>query len=249
MKLLKNLASQRSCAILLTIHQPSSQIFYLFDVVVYMKEGRIFYLGPTNEILSYYAVKGYTCPSGYNPSDFIMDLCQSESGKSLEAKGLFLPIPETFLHFSERFNNNNNQGQQLQAQDSIKFHEDEIVFHFESSFMKQLVLLTYRECINTIRDYHMLIVKFFITCFMNFITGLLFLGIGKTSYDNMTDFNSHFGGIMMLMMFSLMGSAQSVMLGFPFERPMILREYVTGTCKTAALISFFSFLIFSSTLL
>eukprot|EP01040_Poterioochromonas_malhamensis_P008710 gene8710-9429_t len=59
--------------------------------------------------------------------------------------------------------------------------------------------------------------------------GLIFYKIGGSNYSNYDDFNSHFGALIMVMMFSLMGSAQSVLLAFPFERPMVMREYVTGT--------------------
>jgi len=38
----------------------------------------------------------------------------------------------------------------------------------------------------------------------------------------------------MLIICSLFGSGQSVLLAFPFERPMILREYVTGTYDITA---------------
>lgn len=38
-QLLKDIAKQDQTTVLCTIHQPSSEIFYLFDIVIYLKEG------------------------------------------------------------------------------------------------------------------------------------------------------------------------------------------------------------------
>jgi hypothetical protein len=183
-----------------------------------MKEGRIFYQGPVSDMLPFYSEKGYSCHENYNPADFLMDLVQSEDSRSLEENGLFMDIPTKF----ERFHDIS----------SMKFHQKDLKFRFESSFWKQLSELTYREVVNTVRDYHTLGVKFGLTIMMNLLYGLIFYQTGKIGNNSDPNkFNAHFGALMMIMMFSLFGTAQSVILTFPFERPMVLREYVTGTCK------------------
>ncbi len=182
-----------------------------------MKEGRIFYHGSPHDILKTYAMKGYDCPDNYNPSDFLMDLCQAESGKVLEEKGLFMKIPE---HFEKE-----------EAGESVQMKEEDLNFHFESSFTKQVKELTIRELYNTFRDVHTIAFKYILTVLMNMLYGLIFYKIGGSNYGSFDDFNSHFGALIMIQIFCLMGAAQSVLLAFPFERPMMMREYVTGTCK------------------
>ena len=34
-----------------TIHQPSSEVFFLFDQVIFLKAGRVFYQGPTSNLV------------------------------------------------------------------------------------------------------------------------------------------------------------------------------------------------------
>lgn len=63
------------------------------------------------------------------------------------------------------------------------------------------------------------------------IFGLIFLNAGNRDDSNESNFYSHFGAITMVLISAMFGPAQSVMLAFPFERPMFLREYATGTCK------------------
>ena len=57
------------------------------------------------------------------------------------------------------------------------------------------------------------------------------LGASDNGNSNTQNFNDHVGSISMTMILGLFGSAQSIILSFPFERPMFLREYSTGTCK------------------
>ncbi len=69
-KTLKGLAESGK-TILATIHQPSSEIFYLFDNLLLLSQGQIMYQGPLKDSVSYFAKLGYECPQYTNPSDFI----------------------------------------------------------------------------------------------------------------------------------------------------------------------------------
>merc|ERR1711871_1312949 len=50
----------------------------------------------------------------------------------------------------------------------------------------------------------------------------------------MENLNSHFGALVMATIASMFGTAQPVMLSFPLERPVFLREYATGTYSATA---------------
>lgn len=65
--------------------------------------------------------------------------------------------------------------------------------------------------------------------------GLIFLGAGNRDDAMDNNFNSHFGAITFVLISAMFGPAQSVMLAFPFERPMFMREFATGTCTIIAL--------------
>lgn len=220
-KLLKKVAAT-NCTILCTIHQPSSEVFFLFDKVIFMKDGRIFYQGPVDDVVSYFENLGHPCPENYNPSDFVMSLSQSLTAEQLDKQGLFMAIPEKCLE---------------EARESTK-QEALPDFQIESSFYKQVTQLTYREFMNSRRDVAALASRFGITVLMNLLFGLIFLNVGSKGNENNKDFNAHVGALSMATIFSLFGSAQQVMLTFPFERPMFLREYATGTCKAPIFILF-----------
>lgn len=50
---LKSIAVEATCTVVMTIHQPSSKLFYLFEDVIFLAQGRITYKGSTKNLLSY----------------------------------------------------------------------------------------------------------------------------------------------------------------------------------------------------
>eukprot|EP01031_Cornospumella_fuschlensis_P027555 gene27555-33281_t len=86
--------SRSSCTILATIHQPSSQIFTMFDVSIFMKEGRIMYFGAPRDAANYYAQFGYVVPKHHNPADFIMMLCNTITNTEAVSKGVYMAEPK-----------------------------------------------------------------------------------------------------------------------------------------------------------
>ena len=55
-QVLKNLAS-RGKTVICTIHQPSSEVFAMFDRILLMSEGRTAFLGPVDQALEFFAAQ------------------------------------------------------------------------------------------------------------------------------------------------------------------------------------------------
>jgi ABC-type multidrug transport system ATPase subunit len=72
-QLLKSVSESNS-AVLCTIHQPSSEVFFLFDILIFLKGGRVLYQGSPKDVVPHLSRLGYNCPVNYNPSDYIMFL-------------------------------------------------------------------------------------------------------------------------------------------------------------------------------
>ncbi|XP_054655245.1 ATP-binding cassette sub-family G member 8 isoform X1 [Dunckerocampus dactyliophorus] len=60
--------------VLLSVHQPRSDIFQLFDLVVLLSSGSAVYCGAARDMVPYFTALGYPCPRYCNPSDFYVDL-------------------------------------------------------------------------------------------------------------------------------------------------------------------------------
>ncbi|XP_061646056.1 ATP-binding cassette sub-family G member 8 isoform X2 [Phyllopteryx taeniolatus] len=60
--------------VLLSVHQPRSDIFQLFDLVVLLSSGSAVYCGAARDMVPYFMALGHPCPRYCNPSDFYVDL-------------------------------------------------------------------------------------------------------------------------------------------------------------------------------
>ncbi|KAD4385970.1 hypothetical protein R6Q59_030394 [Mikania micrantha] len=65
--------------IVLTIHQPSSRLFYMFHKVLLLSEGNSLFFGKGSEVMSYFESIGFSPCVAMNPSDFLLDLANGIS--------------------------------------------------------------------------------------------------------------------------------------------------------------------------
>lgn len=69
---LVSLARNYQRTILMTIHQPRSNIYALFDVVVLLAKGKMIYSGPAQEeVIHHFEKLGFFCPLGFNIADYL----------------------------------------------------------------------------------------------------------------------------------------------------------------------------------
>ncbi|CAH0395501.1 unnamed protein product [Bemisia tabaci] len=60
--------------IICTIHQPSSEVYAMFDKILLMAEGRVAFLGSPDDAFNFFKGLGASCPSNYNPADYYIQL-------------------------------------------------------------------------------------------------------------------------------------------------------------------------------
>ena len=85
-KLLVRLAKEGGRTVVSTIHQPSSQIFGMFDELLILLRGNIIYQGKASSAIDYFGGIGYACPEMTNPADYFMQIT-NETGILLEEMG------------------------------------------------------------------------------------------------------------------------------------------------------------------
>ena len=73
---MENLCRQNR-TIMSTIHQPSPEVFSLFNKVVLMVAGRLVFFGPSDRAVEYFTKPelGYEYNPKRNPAEFIIDVC------------------------------------------------------------------------------------------------------------------------------------------------------------------------------
>ncbi|XP_038176220.1 ATP-binding cassette sub-family G member 5 [Arvicola amphibius] len=60
--------------VIVTIHQPRSELFQHFDKIAILTYGELVFCGTPEEMLDFFSSCGYPCPEHSNPFDFYMDL-------------------------------------------------------------------------------------------------------------------------------------------------------------------------------
>lgn len=84
MQTLKGL-TQKGRTVIVTLHQPRSEIWGLFDHLILLAGGSPVYSGPTDSCLSYFEKLGCTLPPFVNPAEYLIDLAAIDT-RSQEAE-------------------------------------------------------------------------------------------------------------------------------------------------------------------
>jgi ABC-type multidrug transport system ATPase subunit len=85
---LKDLA-RKGRTIIVTLHQPRSEIWGLFDHLILLTGGSPVYSGPTDSCLSYFEKLGHTLAPFVNPAEYLIDLAAIDTrSKELEEQSL-----------------------------------------------------------------------------------------------------------------------------------------------------------------
>ncbi|XP_004400221.1 PREDICTED: ATP-binding cassette sub-family G member 5 [Odobenus rosmarus divergens] len=66
--------AHRDRIVIVTIHQPRSELFQLFDKIAILSYGELVFCGTPAEMLDFFSGCSYPCPEHSNPFDFYMDL-------------------------------------------------------------------------------------------------------------------------------------------------------------------------------
>lgn len=107
LQVLKRLA-QKDKTIILTIHQPSSEIFGLFDKLMLMAEGRVAFLGTPTEANDFFSSLNAPCPTNYNPADFFVEKLAIVPGREDESRDTVRKICDAYA-VSENSNKINEE--------------------------------------------------------------------------------------------------------------------------------------------
>ncbi|XP_048252427.1 ABC transporter G family member 22-like [Haliotis rufescens] len=78
MQLLKKYTAESNKAIIVTIHQPASQIFHMFTRLLLLAKGQVAYFGAAEKTLDFFEGVGLMCEPHYNPADFILETVKKD---------------------------------------------------------------------------------------------------------------------------------------------------------------------------
>ena len=219
------LIANQGRSVVTTIHQPRSEIFDLFHDVVFLASGSIIYQGPAKKVREFFASAGYVCPDKHNPADFVMHLLQTLSAEELEEIVNRRDLSNIKLTIG------------LEKEEALKNPPKPSEVH-RATLSQQTRILLGREIKNTFRNKEIMGMRFGAEIIMSLLFGGVFFQVGKASSLTSPDYldsqvMSYVGAVTFVCIQAMFANVQPILIAFPKERPIFIREYSGGSYSAA----------------
>ncbi|XP_070000443.1 protein white isoform X2 [Penaeus vannamei] len=222
---MKNMA-ERGKTIISTIHQPSSEVFAMFDRVLLMAEGRVAFLGEVEAALKFFGSIDLHCPKQYNPSDHFIDQLSVQPGKELKCRQKIDMICDAFR--SSCFNEDIKGGVLANEQPSgvtyQKENEDDGRCPYKASWCKQFRAVCWRSWLEVVREPFLIRVRFLQIMAIAIMVGVLYRG---QNMDEVGVFNIN-GALFLLLTNMTFQNCSAVINTFCSQKHLFLREHYNG---------------------
>eukprot|EP00466_Bigelowiella_natans_P015027 jgi/Bigna1/85120/estExt_fgenesh1_pg.C_20227 len=202
--------------IILSIHQPSSEIWGLFDKVGFMSAGQSVYFGPAGEkCLNYFKSIGKACPSYSNPADFIISLINADfPGRTRDDVKVLI---EAYAQYEAKKETDRRTAQPERKTDEPYEHK-----HLQRpGFCERLTTLVHRDFLELIRDPGIIGVRLAMYSMLALMVGLMYLNLGnKKDFESV---NSRISVLFYIAAFMVFMSV-AVLPFFIIQRDVFLKE-------------------------
>ncbi|XP_065053013.1 protein white-like isoform X1 [Rhopilema esculentum] len=204
--------------IVATIHQPSSEVYNMFNKVLYMSEGRVAYIGKTQDALPFFSNLGYVCPANYNPADFFISTLAIVPGREVECKERAKGIADSFEEYAAI--HHSGQHHYHKGSDEAKLEEQ----GYKVGFFRQMSAVLWRSTMSNKREPFVSTIKTAQVIAIALLAGLIYL---QQTYDQ-DSIQNIAGAMFFCITSSSFNSMTSALFVFPAELPVFLKEHKLG---------------------
>ncbi|CAH8255292.1 unnamed protein product [Arabidopsis lyrata] len=239
---LRNIARDGRRTVVSSIHQPSSEVFALFDDLFLLSSGETVYFGESKFAVEFFAEAGFPCPKKRNPSDHFLRCINSDfdtvtatlkgSQRIRETPATSDPLmnlatSEIKARLVENYRRSiyaKSAKSRIRELASIEGHHGmEVRKGSEATWFKQLSTLTKRSFVNMTRDIGYYWSRIVIYIVVSFCVGTIFYDVGH-SYTSILARVSCGGFITGFMTFMSIGGFPS----FIEEMKVFYKERLSG---------------------
>ncbi|KAL4588538.1 hypothetical protein LXL04_001429 [Taraxacum kok-saghyz] len=173
------LTQEYQMTVLAAIHQPSSQVFSLFNNLCLLSLGKAIYFGPTFAANQFFAVNGFPCPDLQNPADhYLMIINTDFNEKTVSAK---IPVEQVINMLAESYKSSDIYKKVRCEIATLCGTEGDLIERkgsMQANFITQCLVLTERSFKNMYRDIGYYWLRLGIYIGLGFALGTLFYQIG-----------------------------------------------------------------------
>jgi ABC-type multidrug transport system ATPase subunit len=187
--------------VVLTIHQPRSDIFNRFDKLMILSKGKIIYFGARDNALQYFATFGCLCPSYFNPGDFLIDQISESDDKTDRLLAAYEKCEKPPL--------------------ISRISDVHASAPYSAGYLYQVWILFRRSFLCFIRDKSVCLARILQAIAMALLVGLIYLGgvTGQRAIQNLT------GALFFIMIQQGMSPLFTTLTVFQSEKNVLYKEY------------------------
>ncbi|XP_058096883.1 ABC transporter G family member 1-like [Magnolia sinica] len=176
------LARRGGRTIIASIHQPSGEVFELFNNLCLLSAGRTVYFGPASEANEFFALNGFPCPSLMNPSDHFLRTINKDFDKDIEQGPGKKSTAEAIDILVKSYKSSPTSKQVSQRVAQICKIEGGALEKkgSQASFLSQSLVLARRSFVNMYRDLGYYWLRFAIYIALCLCVGTIYYNIGKS---------------------------------------------------------------------
>ncbi|KAK9736641.1 ABC transporter [Popillia japonica] len=228
-QVLKGMA-QNGKTVVCTIHQPSSELYAMFDKLLLMAEGRVAFIGTPDEADIFFRLLDAPCPHNYNPADYFVQLLAVVPGREESCKQAISMICDKFEK-SELGLKNFQAATAVQKPDysyELWSNNDQHKSPYKASWFAQFRAVLWRSWLSVMKDPLLIKVRLLQTVLVSIMIGVIFYGqiLNKVGVMNID-------GVLFIFLTSMsFQNVFAVINVFCSELPIFLREHQNGMYRT-----------------
>ncbi|XP_063889221.1 protein white-like isoform X2 [Scylla paramamosain] len=218
--------AERGKTVLSTIHQPSSEVFAMFDRVLFLAEGRVAFLGSCDEALRFFGKMGMACPDQYNPADHFINQLSVEPGSTKACKKRIHSVCDAF----ELSNLGKAVVEDVAANQRVLNYQDDVFScrqegksPYRSTWGTQFQWVMWRSWLETIREPRLIRIRCLQVLALAVLLGLMYMRKGP--YVDVVSINGAFFVLVCNMSFQ---NTTIVINTFCSQKKLFLREHHNG---------------------
>ena len=222
METIQKLAKKERKIVLLTIHQPRTDILNLFDSVILLSNGQLLWDGPSSDAIEHFSKLGYPLPPNTNPSDFFLDVITIDR----RTPELLEQSSARIEKFTAAFKERSREGTVVHKTDTT----NKGCAQYPSTWISEVFILADRFLKNEMRDPVTIGATLGSNIFMMVVLCALYNNVGNGSAGIQNRIGAFFFMTLNLT-FGIIGPSVGK---FPEDKAMIKRERAAGSYRSSA---------------
>lgn len=225
-------------AVVLTIHQPRSDIYRRFDKLLLLARGKVAYFGPANKAVEYFSSLPpitpeqpdiFKCPDEYNPADYLIDLITETTSATFLGTEQKIEDNRRIEYILNEYEKNFTYVKPyLDAKLDINLGNFST---YRTNWITQFFVLLVRSFLNVMRDRMLTISRAIQSIVMALVVGLIYL---KMPFDQNSVINRR-GVLFFMMLNTNMGTLFTSLIVFlSEEKGVFLRERASKTYRVSS---------------